>query len=258
MRECALFGEFLTFAWLRPDFWTRLSDNPDVALFSAVTGGILSAFVALIVVGVAYYSFLIERRQVNVARIIRESHNMLSMMEAWILEGPGYQTNQITEFNVADIELMIDPPGHPILPWFRSVEIRAILDQGTWTPPIQFLCFARGRRMWIVRNRVYANPSYGNPARIELDIHPAIISSRGLAELRFWIESVARFKIGTRYNRCLPFTQMLSDGDLRELKSVLVAVAGTDRREWFGVTISDRSRRFLEKVSKRFRDWEIR
>jgi hypothetical protein len=169
-----------------------------VALISALAAATVTSGVNIIVtqrtLNESRLSFLIGRQE-NIAReLLSEALNVMSLKEAWILQGKDSQTAKLTE-----LPPLSETPSET--PWLMSVEVRAVLDEAQWNPSTdgQALAFLNGRRAWIVRNEVRNLPlAYNGGTKIH---YPALLSSKGAEELSGWIERVRLSYIAGRYRR---------------------------------------------------------
>jgi hypothetical protein len=210
-------------------------------LLGAVGGGILSAAA----VGLTWW---LDRRASAVNALLKDAMSVLSLREAWLLEGTqggdAYREATLSDHAAAPL---VDS-GHPV--WLRRVELRAVLDEHEWNAPTEpFFRFIENARTWVVRNKVTGKLSY--PLSTDSAIHqphPAAISSRAVQELCAWAERVANFK------KCYRVSSRLGDRDLRMLRPLLLALACPDRVRVLRAALTTEAARFLEWYAKRYRD----
>jgi hypothetical protein len=179
--------------------WQTIALQASALLLGAVGGGIISALVA--------WRML---RAETAQNLLRDALTIQAEMEAWILEGPGYENERLSQSK-----------GLPMEPtdegrWLRQVEVRAVLDEASWNAPEdQAYGFIVGRRVWIVRDTIVGRPvSHGE---VFGGWHPALLSSRALEELCGWVERVSTSSKG----------RLLSKRDLETLKPLLGALCTT-------------------------------
>ncbi len=165
-----------------------------------------------------------------------------SLKEAWILEGEEYHRQRLSDHKGLSTE---DLKSGEL--WLRQVEVRAVLDQEKWNAPKdRDYGFISGRRTWIIRDAVEGGElSYPPIITGKLSPHPALISSKGIEELRAWVERCASSKARWIYGG-------LSCTGIVMLNVLLPAVSGEDRIALFGDRLmSTRARKFLRRYGKK-------
>lgn len=210
--------------------WEFIANQGSALLFGAVGGGAISGYVA--------WRML---RADTLRQLLAEALLIQAEMEAWILEGPNYG-----EMSLSVHKRLSTIPSTTGL-WLRPVELRAVLDEATWTPlPDQEYGFISGRRTWIVRNLITgATINAGTRAH---GWHPALASSRALEDLCGWVEQVATARNGW----------LLRKRDLVILRPLLAAISTKDRVDVFADRLSVHAREFLDGYAKASAESRVR
>jgi hypothetical protein len=122
--------------------WQTIALQASALLLGAVGGGIISRLVT--------WRML---RAETARELLRDALALQAEMEAWILEGPGYENERLSQHK----GLPIEPTDKGL--WLRQVEVRAVLDKASWNAPEdQAYGFIVGRRVWIVRDTIAGRP----------------------------------------------------------------------------------------------------
>ena len=213
--------------------------NPSKSWYSYLQPPVTIAFFALVVAvatfGLNWQSNFVAKRDETARTLLNEGLAVHALMEAWLLEGPNYETLALSKAPA------LTSRQSDFGPWLRQVEVRAVLDQAPWSAPTnRFYDFIDGRRAWIVRDSVpktgcpsFETRSIGNYLTVKP--HAALLSSRALQELRGWVERVA-----SAYD-----ANLLSSAGLDSLRPLIVSVAGQDRLAVFPAHFSERAKAFL-------------
>lgn len=208
-----------------------ISANAVILLIGAVTGGFLGALVT----GLVWW---FDRKTKTIQTLLKEGLTIHALREAWILEGPNFETTTISKFRglISQQEALNGL-------WLRQVEVRAVFDESRWSSPNdQQFGFLSGRRAWIVRDSILEqSPSYPTWTG-GVQTHQALLSSQAMEEICGWIERAASAKRGWR----------LSAYGCRALRTLLDPVAGEDRVRVFGERLTADARSFLEWYRKKY------
>lgn len=202
--------------------WQTIALQASALLLGAVGGGIIS--------GLVTWRML---RAETARELLRDALVLQAEMEAWILEGPGYENKRLSQHK----GLPVDPIDKGL--WLRQVEVRAVLDEASWNAPEDHAYgFIVGRRVWIVRDTIAGR----SVSRGEVfgGWHPALLSSRALEELCGWVERVSTSSNGW----------LLSKRGLATLKPLLGALCTNDRLDVLRGRLSNEARAFLQEYAK--------
>ncbi|MBC8281149.1 MAG: hypothetical protein H8E48_10220 [Chloroflexi bacterium] len=163
-----------------------------------------------------------------------------ALNEAWVYIGNNWDNIKLSELQGIEAESLLE-----------KIEIRAILDEAKWNAPDErFYRIIDTRRTWIVRDeilRCQGKPilSYsGGLTDFGENYRPALVSSRGMHELRAWIERVANAH----------GNNLLSDEGLEMLRPMLIAVAPEDRIKYLLPQVNEQSKKFLRDKIDRYND----
>ncbi len=173
----------------------------------------------------------------NARELLSDALLIQAQKEAWILEGPGYQKENLSK----NKGLPTEPQDTGL--WLRNVEVRFVLDNLEWkSPEQQRYCVIEGRRTWIVRDKICGlRPAYLGASPD--DCYPALLSSKAFEELSGWIERVSSAK---KWG-------VLDRHGVEMLRPLLDAVCTEDRIEVFGENrLSDTARKFLRGHRKKY------
>jgi hypothetical protein len=214
--------------------------TPLIAFIGAIVGatitGIINSENTTSILEESRRAFLVTRQENTARQLLTEIIELLSLKEAWLLQGPNSRTAKLT-----DTTGLGEHPEEDKL-WLMPVEIRAVLDEAEWNAPLdaQYYGFFNGRRAWIVRNRILDKPPV-YPGRT-LVHYPALLSSKGWQELSGWIERV----------RIAHDAQILTDEGLLPMKGYLRAVDKEDRITFLsGAWLSPKTIEFLRAIRGR-------
>ena len=173
--------------------------------------------------------------------LLAEALVIFASTEAWILDGPGYETAglstnlNLTETNSGGL-------------WLRAVEVRTILDQSPWNATsTRFYAIIGKRRAWTVREHLKDGCSYDiSTVRDvkEIQPHPALISSRAQTELTGWLEEVS----GAARNFPIP---TIGQRQIDMLKPILRPLSGEDRIALLPF-LSEEAKAFLRDYRDKF------
>src|SRR5437867_4239148 len=121
--------------------------NSVALLVGAITRGFLRAAVT----GLVWW---FDRRTQTAQNLLAEGIAIYSLQEAWLLEGPSFDTAKISgSRGLISTQLVLGGL------WLRRVEVRAVFDESQWnSPERQFYEFLEGRRTWIVRDTILTLP----------------------------------------------------------------------------------------------------
>lgn len=213
-----------------------------VTLAAAAGGGVFGAFVAARAL-----------KEATARSLLSDALQIQAQKEAWILEGSDYSNQSLSRIEGAQLSTNHEGGAQ----WLRAVEVRAVLDGAPWcTPDSPKHCFGfvAGRRAWVVRDKLTANPNEGYTDASPGDAHPALLSSQGFEELAAWIEQVASARVGWSV---LGFTfgRTLSNAGLEMLRPLLQALATDDRIAVFQTgnqRLTDRAESFLREWQAEF------
>jgi hypothetical protein len=217
-----------------------------VALVSGLAGGLITS-------GINYWNtqrsieetrhaFILTRQENTARELLTEALSVLSLKEAWLLQGRNSQTAKLTQTK----GLQETPTGNNL--WLRPVEVRAVLDEAQWNAPrgAQYYDFLGGRRAWIVRNEILPNQPPTYPGRTKTHF-PALISSKGWQELCGWIE-----RVQLAYN-----AETLTDDGLWPIARYLFVVSQEDRIAILEDSLSPKSVKFLRDMRARLNPSEL-
>lgn len=200
-----------------------------VALMGAIIGG-------SIVAGALLFTSTQARQEAAARQLLSEVVALVSLQEAWLLQGDGSQTSKLSD-NRGLMEAQTDSGV-----WLLPVEIREILDEAQWNSPSDpSYGYLQGRKVWIIRDEILPDAplSYSGTTQ---EHFPALISSAGRQELSSWIE-----RVQIAYNG-----GALTESGLAPLRPYLVPLAQEDRVGALQVVLSRDARDFLAKIRARW------
>jgi hypothetical protein len=209
--------------------------GPLITAVATITGIIVAAIIAIYTTQKNIKNNILrdnlQRQEANTRDLLTEILNLMSMKEAWILQGPDGALARLSDMP----KLSIEPKSDGL--WLMAVEMRAVLDRGEWNAPSQnfFYAFLDGRRAWILRDAITGKQAYNGAATVTF---PALISSKGRQELIGWIERVYL----ARSN------DAITDPGMEALRAFLVPLASPDRVDALRILLSPGAEKFLLKI----------
>lgn len=216
------------------DFASKTIEEPTtidpllIAIMSALSGAIVAAFFT-------WFTWRHSERRNLERELLSEALSVQALKEAWILEGQ--------DLNKLSLSSNKGLPSQPMNkgPWLHRVEVRAVLDDESWTyHPNPFYGFKDGRRTWIVRDIIREESDS------DVDSRPGLLSSKAKEELCGWIERVASARSGHWL-----LNPRLSNNGLKMIYPLLNPLAQEDKLKVLESALTPRAQRFLKKHNEK-------
>lgn len=194
-----------------------------------------------------------SQREAAQTQLIEKGWGLMDLEEAWLYEGPAPKSVRLSDgLPGSSNPITLTTPQSPTTnPALRRAKLFALMDQHVWNCDSDRKLFGyddRGSRIWIVRDQVVEQLSYGFVGQVAttqsaiLSPRPCTITSSGLWKLVNWIEQISRAHHLGR----------LDEHDYRVLRRPLAGLCGADRRQWFGTQLSRSAQDFLTWYDDRY------